>query len=226
MSSGRSSDVMGMQPNTIAPFDIVFVCTGNRARSPLAEALYRLYTRGIATTVSSYGTLDVGPAAALPDALDVAASLGIDLSEHRARPLAGSSLVEADLVLGFEPHHVSAAVIDAHAPADRTFLLAELVGLLESDRSGTASADRARTRVADVGSRRVRIRDAADPFVIGDPIGKPADAMVSTGRRIDALVQQLVLSLFGQTESLPAQVDDLRKGSRVSRGWRRATGST
>jgi hypothetical protein len=41
-----------------ASFEVVFVCTGNRFRSPLAAALFGRATAGLPVSVSSRGTLD------------------------------------------------------------------------------------------------------------------------------------------------------------------------
>jgi protein-tyrosine-phosphatase len=46
-------------------FDVVFICTGNRFRSAIAEGLMRRLTEGIAVQTTSAGTLDLGPVGAL-----------------------------------------------------------------------------------------------------------------------------------------------------------------
>src|SRR6476619_7436935 len=50
-------------------FEVAFVCTGNRARSALSEALYRRYALGFDTSARSFGTLDVAGASALEQAV-------------------------------------------------------------------------------------------------------------------------------------------------------------
>ena len=47
------------------PFEVVFVCTANRARSALAEARFRKYISGIDAVVRSAGTLGVESAPVL-----------------------------------------------------------------------------------------------------------------------------------------------------------------
>ncbi len=177
-------------------FEVVFVCTGNRARSPLAEALYRRYSEGAETVVTSYGTSDVGLMPPLPQAVEAAATLGVDLSGHRARTLRRGSLGDADLVLGFEPFHQAVAVVEGGAPAAHTFLLAELVSLLEEPFAGSVSETDARAAVAYADSRRVRSRPAAEA-AIADPIGRPDDMMSQIATQIDDLVAGLVHGLLG-----------------------------
>lgn len=184
-------------------FQVVFVCTGNRARSPLAEALYRAYSEGVETSVTSYGTTDVGDAPPLPQAVEAAATLGVDLSGHRARPLERQSLGGADLVLGFEPFHQAVAVVDGGAPAANTFLVAELVSLLDTPPVGADDATRARTAVAYADSRRVRSRPA-ETATVADPLGKPDEVMFGTAERIEELVRLLVDGLFGKARSTRA----------------------
>lgn len=183
-------------------FEVVFVCTGNRARSPLAEALYHRYSAGITTVVTSYGTSDVGAAPPLPQAVEAAARLGVDLSSHQSRPLRARSLSGADLVLGFEPFHLAVAVVEGGAPAANTFLLGELVSLL--DEAPIDHEARARTAVAFADSRRVRSRPD-EAAAIADPLGKPEDAMLRTAERIDDLVRSLVDGLFGPADAAPSR---------------------
>ncbi|MDQ3380683.1 MAG: hypothetical protein M3546_10245 [Actinomycetota bacterium] len=191
-------------------FEVVFVCTGNRARSALAEALFRRHSIGIRTAVSSVGTLDVGPLPALPHAVDAGRRLGVDLTEHRARSLRHADLAAADLVLGFEQSHVSAAVVDGHAEPARAFLLGELVTLLDEVPWERDSIARARAAIVDADSRRVRYRpDRAAP-VVRDPLGKPAKVMFRTAAEIDVLVRRLVLGLFGERSHSSAPASTLR----------------
>lgn len=193
-------------------FVVIFVCTGNRARSALAEGLFRRHTQGIPTTVSSVGTLDVGSVPPLSDATEAGRRLGVDLTGHRARSLARADLTSADLVLGFESRHVASAVVDGGSNPGRTFLLGELVMLLDDTASAEEDAvERARAAVADADARRIRHRpDPAAP-VVKDPLGKTAKVMYRTAEEIDALVRGLVLGLFGRSPEPSPRKSRLRR---------------
>lgn len=181
-------------------FRVVFVCTGNRARSPLAEALFRRYA-GAPTDVSSVGTLDVGPLPALPDAVRAGRRLDVDLAHHRARALSSVDLSSADLVLGFEPSHVEAAVRTAGADPARAFLLAELAMLVHENDSSEDPVSRAKAAVTEAGAWRTKDTPVSDALVVRDPLGQGKTFMDRTAAAIDELVRRVVLGLFGSTSS-------------------------
>jgi protein-tyrosine-phosphatase len=184
-------------PTDRSTFDVVFVCTGNRARSALSEALYRRYTPGFDTRAKSFGTLDVGDAPALEHAVDAGRRLGVDLSAHRAVALPGGVLAQADLVLGFEQHHVAAAVIDGAAVPGRTFLLRELVELLDPLTQADGTIQFARAEVAAAHEGRAKPSSDAARFVIPDPAGRSPRVMLATATEIDELVRRIAQGLFG-----------------------------
>lgn len=93
---------------------LLFVCTGNTCRSPLAEALTRLEAeaRGAEVTVSSAGTFAADGATASLQSVRAAARRGADLGAHRSRPLGPEALASADLVLVMTPAHLRALRIE------------------------------------------------------------------------------------------------------------------
>ena len=87
---------------------IVFVCTGNTCRSPMAEGIFRVLAEkyGLAdVTCSSCGTCAYTGLPANPYAVSAAAAYGADISRHRSRALTEYLLAEGDLyVCMTKPH--------------------------------------------------------------------------------------------------------------------------
>lgn len=88
---------------------ILFVCTGNTCRSPLAEAIARREAIGRGredVDVGSAGTSAWDGAPASDGALLVAMERHLDLGEHSARQLTSDLVDWADLILTMGPHHL------------------------------------------------------------------------------------------------------------------------
>ena len=77
-------------------FSVLFVCTANRFRSPIAEACFRelLRKQGIEKDwrVGSAGSWTKSGLAALPSAEWSHTYLGLDLSRHRSQPVSRALL--------------------------------------------------------------------------------------------------------------------------------------
>lgn len=89
--------------------NLLFVCSGNTCRSPLAEALARQIAarRGVEDVeVSSAGTNAWDNAPATDEALLVGMERGLDLTGHRARKLTPAIVSEADLIFVMTPGHL------------------------------------------------------------------------------------------------------------------------
>ena len=149
--------------------------------------------------VASLGTLELGPVPALPEAVKIAESYGLDLSGHRARSIAEVDLEAYDLVLGFEQMHVAAAVVDGGARRERTFTLPELLELLNATAeqpSQTGAMERARARIEDAHAARPPGHPAKAVPEIADPLGKTRPAQRRTAEEVRALVVELSNRLF------------------------------
>jgi len=181
-------------------FAVVFVCTGNRFRSPLAAELLRRAVAGLPVEVRSVGTLDLGPVPPLPEAIAEAARLGLDLSEHRATPLAGEDLEAVDLVVGFERSHVVAAVVEGRASRERTFTLTELVHHLGLFRAPAieSAIERARRAVALANGARPPNPMLSAGGEIPDPLGQSRRVQRRTAERLPPLTARLASALFGR----------------------------
>jgi protein-tyrosine phosphatase len=96
---------------------IVFVCTGNTCRSPLAEVLFkkllaeRLGCSPDELPQRGYVVLSAGLAAAkggtaAPEAIEVARELGADLEMHSSRPLTPELATQADYLVAMTQGHL------------------------------------------------------------------------------------------------------------------------
>ena len=108
---------------------LLFVCTGNTCRSPLAEVIARrmIADRAITDlTVGSAGTSAWADSPASDGALLVALEHGLDLGDHRSHPLAQELVNNAQLILTMGPHHLDRA--EALGGIGRSWLLTDYAG--------------------------------------------------------------------------------------------------
>ena len=103
---------------------VLFVCTGNICRSPLAEAVARRVAerRGLDVEVASAGTDAWDGSGATEEAMLVAREHELDLAGFAARRLTPELAAEADVVLAMDEGHLAAA---RAAGARRALLLAD-----------------------------------------------------------------------------------------------------
>ena len=174
-------------------FEIVFVCTGNRARSPLAEALFRRRIGMHGAQVRSLGMSGAEGMPALPGALRAGSRLGVDLTQHRSRTLRPFELENADLVVGFEPGHVSGAVVDGRADATKTFSLIELGELLDGFELDRGSAPETTIRAAHA----QRTGSFLTAPSLADPLGASDAFFEQMADSIEAHIATIADVLFG-----------------------------
>lgn len=92
-------------------FTILFVCTGNTCRSPMAEGALRVLLnkeRPGKFEVKSAGTGAVVGASATDYAQEAVKIWDADISEHESQQLSQELVDEADLILTMTPKHLSA----------------------------------------------------------------------------------------------------------------------
>jgi protein-tyrosine phosphatase len=173
------------------PYRILVLCTANRCRSPIAEALLarHLATAGVLAAVRSAGILEPGQAA-WPEAAAVMAERDVDLSAHASRRMERVEVAGADVVLGMTREHVREAVALDPRSFKRTFTLKELVRRAEELPRQGAFGDWLEALAAH---RQVTELLGSSPIDdIADPIGMPMRAFRATAAEIDELAARLV----------------------------------
>jgi protein-tyrosine-phosphatase len=109
-------------------YNLLFVCTGNTCRSPMAEAIARhaLSERGWGhVEVRSAGTSALRGSPASEPVAVVLEESGIELGDHGARELTPESVEWADTILVMSPSHLVA--VDALGGGEKAGLVTEFL---------------------------------------------------------------------------------------------------
>jgi protein-tyrosine-phosphatase len=111
---------------------VLFVCTANICRSPMAMGLWKEKIKDSTDSwkVESAGTWAPEGEPAARNTELVLKKFGIDLSEHLSRQVNLDMLKEFNLILTMEVGHKEALRIEFPEIAKRIFMLSEMVGLL------------------------------------------------------------------------------------------------
>lgn len=108
---------------------IVFVCTANRYRSPIAAACFRreldLNKGRSEWQVLSAGTWAVDGMPAAAEAIRQAGNMGLDIANHRSHLITPELMKTADLVIVMEPGHKEALQAEFPQEARKIYLLSE-----------------------------------------------------------------------------------------------------
>ncbi len=112
---------------------ILFICTGNICRSPMAEGIFRHILKGrrrdIQVMSAGIGAMEGQPPS--PHAVQAVRELGIDISKQRSRQLTADLVQEADYIFGMTHSHVDTIFLLYPQAAEKTFLLREFDDTLD-----------------------------------------------------------------------------------------------
>jgi protein-tyrosine phosphatase len=123
---------------------VLFVCTGNMYRSPIAAEIFRnlLQQNGQHTRwqVGSAGTWTTEGRLAPNDAIEIARSFGINLGTHQTRMVNKKMLEEVDLIIVMEEGHKEALQVEFPFAQNKTHLLSYVTQGVNYDIADPASA--------------------------------------------------------------------------------------
>ena len=176
-----------------ADFRVLFVCTGNLCRSPMAERLLRRRTADAPwLAVDSAGT--AAPTGAPMDPASQAAleRLGGSGFGFAATRLSAAAVQRADLILAMAREHRAAVARLAPAATRRAFALTEFGRLAAGVAPGDGTVDGARRVVGSVRAQRGIVPPVPGEWDdIVDPIGRPAAVVERCAAQIAELVDGL-----------------------------------
>jgi len=120
--------------DAMSAFNILFVCTGNTCRSPMATGLFRKYLaqklgctvdqlEKIGYKICSAGTMAAVGWPASPEAVEVCKAKGADISGHRSAVLSARLIRQSDVVYTMCRQHHDYVLELCPDAADKCFLL-------------------------------------------------------------------------------------------------------
>ena len=111
---------------------ILFLCTGNVCRSPMAEGLFRHAVKGRGEfRILSAGLGAIDGETPTHHSVQAMKEIGLDISKQRSNALTAEMVRSADLILGMTHSHVDTVLLLYPSAAEKTFLLREFDDTLE-----------------------------------------------------------------------------------------------
>jgi protein-tyrosine-phosphatase len=184
------------------PFRILFVCTGNTCRSPMAEAIarHRATERGWGTVEFRSAGVSAWPGSPATEAVvRVANRHGVEgLEAHRSTPVTGELLEWADLILAMTPSHLhlllaTSGTLGAEAeaaPAGEP-MAPEAPGGPEGGEAGGGEEELHVGLLTSFAARGEAWPDPGDPGV-PDPFGGSDAEYEATWEALEGLVERVL----------------------------------
>ncbi|MCQ4923168.1 low molecular weight protein arginine phosphatase [Tissierella carlieri] len=114
---------------------VLFVCTGNTCRSPMAEGILKSIAKEkkLSLEVKSAGISVFDGDNASKNSIEAMRKIGIDISKHKARQLHRDLVDEADLILTMSRSHKEIIISNFPTAKDKICTLLEYVYKIDKD---------------------------------------------------------------------------------------------
>ncbi|WP_221567309.1 low molecular weight protein arginine phosphatase [Alkalihalobacillus sp. TS-13] len=191
--------------------NILFVCTGNTCRSPMAEALLRHYSKG-KIEVQSAGIYAAYGSPASLQSIEVLKDEGI-LYNHKSQPLTEDLVEWADLILTMTTQHKQAIISQFPSKLKNVHTIREHVSdhketldkldevydkieqlrvqIYETDDGNDAEKQALFTKIQDLITEAERLEQSMPVMDVSDPFGGPKELYCQTFKELDELVRKL-----------------------------------
>jgi protein-tyrosine-phosphatase len=141
---------------------VLFVCTANICRSPMAVALFRsvLTENGIdpdSWRIESAGTWAPKGQSAAPEMVDILTARGLKIARHRSRVVTKEMLEYFRLILTMETGHKEALLAEFRSLKGRVYLLSEMAAETGQVEDPTGGPPEAYSKTADEIERLLRL---------------------------------------------------------------------
>jgi protein-tyrosine-phosphatase len=161
---------------------VLFLCTGNAARSVFAGAMLCRLRPDLSVETAGTLALEGLPMSWRTRSALEAVGLAPPLPRHRSKQVTGDQLDRADLVVAMAPEHVAWVRRNHSAAGARTSTLKQLAGALH----GSARSLPEGLQSLDLAGRTVEANEE-----IVDPAGGEVGIFVACAREVVALVRRL-----------------------------------
>lgn len=177
------------------PSRVLFVCTANQCRSPLAEHIFRLRAADLPVHFASAGLIRGGAAVPAPG-IGIAGSRGIDLRDHRSRRFDPADAPGFDLFLTMTREHAREVIVAAPAMRSRVFPLRQFVRWIPENPKPRRSALGSWLDAFAAGRPGVELVGHSQEDDVPDPLRLPTEDWSALADELEGAADAIITWLF------------------------------